>query len=171
MSIVGTGYIPRKDFMVLADVSETAGAQTWELIGDRIEEMSLKMNPNIETVTDITGLSETTLDRYQIQTEVTPMRAKRSSKLFAILYDIVKNEKVLSDVEREFLCVSVFDSTETGEGDDKKVTYAAWKQSAIVAVDSFGGGTAGLDIPFTLHWVGAKQYGSFDPGAKTFTAA
>ncbi|MEG1687758.1 MAG: hypothetical protein RR185_07295 [Angelakisella sp.] len=166
MAISGNGYIARKDFMVLANVGAPE-TPTWELIGDRVEEMSLQMNPNIETVSDITGFNGTTLDRYQIQTEVTPMRAKKESKLFALLYDIVKNERVLSEVEREFLCVSVFDVT---SGTGTPVRCAAWKQKAIIAVESFGGGTAGLDIPFTLHWVGAKTQGSFDPAGKTFTA-
>lgn len=167
MAIEGSGFIPRKDFRILADVSTTAGAQDWELIGERIEELSLTMNPNIETVTDIRGYSETTLDRYQVQTEVAPMRAKRDSKLFAVLYDIVRREKTLSDVERDFLCVAVFDSEKQGSGDTEKVVYRAWKQRGIVAVESFGGGTAGLDIPFAIHWVGAKQYGVFD--GTTFT--
>lgn len=163
------GYIPRKDFMVMADVG-TASTAEWELIGDRVEEMSLKMNPNIETVSDITGLTETTLDKYQIETEVTPMRAKRDSKLFAILYDIVKKEKTLSDVERDFLCVSVFDSETTGVGEAAVTSYAAWKQRAVIAVQSFGGGTGGLDIPFVIHWVGAKAQGTFNPKTKAFTA-
>lgn len=169
-TITGKGYIPRKDFMVLANVGE-GGTPEWELIGDRVEEMSLKMNPNIETISDITGMTETTLDRYAVETEVTPMRARRDSKLFAILYDIVKQEKTLSDVEREFLCVNVFDSETTGTGDAAITTYAAWKQRAVIAVQSFGGGTAGLDIPFVIHWVGAKTQGSFNPAAKEFTAA
>ncbi|MEG1777502.1 MAG: hypothetical protein RR209_00865 [Angelakisella sp.] len=168
-TIAGTGYIPRKDFMVMANVG-TAEAPSWELIGDRVEEMSLKMNPNIETVSDITGMTETTLDKYQIETEVTPMRAKRDSKLFGILYDIVKNERTLSEVERDFLCVSVFDS-ETSTGAPATTSYAAWKQRAVIAVQSFGGGTAGLDIPFVIHWVGEKTQGKFEPKSKLFTAA
>lgn len=169
-NITGKGYIPRKDFMVLANVGSGTSYE-WELIGDRVEEMSLTMNPNIETVSDITGMTETTLDKYQVETEVTPMRARRDSKLFAILYDIVKNEKTLSDVEREFLCVSVFDSETTGTGEGAATAYAAWKQRAVIAVQSFGGGTTGLDIPFVIHWVGGKAQGSFNPDTKEFTAA
>lgn len=165
MAITGSGYIARKDFMILANVGE-GSAYEWELLGDRVEEMSLTMNPNIETISDVTGLTETTLDKYQVQTEVSPMRARRDSKLFGILYDIVRHEKVLSQVEREFLCVAVFDQ---GGGQDAK-TYAAWKQRGIIAVDSFGGGTTGLDIPFSIYWVGAKTHGSFSLETKTFTA-
>lgn len=167
MSITGNGYIKRKEFMVFADVAATSGTAEWELIGDKVEEMSLEMNPNVETVTDITGNTSTTLDKYEVQTSVSPMRAKKESKLFAILYDIVKEEKTLSDVERTFLCVNVFDVT--GEGET--ATYAAWTQKGVVAVQSYGGSTAGLDIPFNIHWSGEKKHGTFAPSTKTFTAA
>lgn len=166
MSITGTGYVKRSEFMVFADVA-TASTPEWELIGDKVEEMSLEMNPNVETVTDITGNTSTTLDKYEVQTSVSPMRARKESKLFAVLYDIVKNEKTLSDVERTFLCVNVFDKT--GEGSE--ATYAAWTQKGVIAVQSYGGNTQGLDIPFNIHWTGKKTYGTFDPSDKEFTAA
>ncbi len=166
MSITGNGYIKREEFMVFADVG-AASTPEWELIGDKVEEMSLEMNPNVETVTDITGNTTTTLDKYEVQTSVSPMRARKESKLFAVLYEIVKNEKTLSDVERTFLCVNVFDKT--GEG--AEATYAAWTQKGVVAVQSYGGNTQGLDIPFNIHWVGKRIHGTFDPTNKEFTAA
>ena len=76
MGITGTGYIRRSEFLVLADVSATATPE-WELIGDKVESLNLALNPNVETITDITGVTSTTLDRYQVQTDVTPMRARR----------------------------------------------------------------------------------------------
>lgn len=162
MAISGTGYIKREEFMTFADVGEET--PEWELIGDKVEEMNLEMNPNVETTSDITGSTTTTLDKYEVQTSVSPLRARRESKLAKILYDIVKEEKTLSDVERDFLCVNIFDKTE----DD---TYSAWVQKAVIAVQSFGGSTAGLDIPFNIHWQGAKTHGTFDPVTKTFTEA
>lgn len=164
MSISGTGYIKREEFAVFANVA-TTGTAEWELIGDKVEEMSLEMNPNVETMTDVTGNTSTTLDKYEVQTSVSPMRAKRESKLFAILYDIVKEEKTLSDVERDFLCVNIFDKV--GEG--AEATYSAWKQKGVIAVQSYGGNTQGLDIPFNIHWIGKKTYGTFDPTDKEFT--
>lgn len=166
MSIAGTGYVKRSEFMVFADVAAESTPE-WELIGDKVEEMSLEMNPNVETTTDITGNTTTTLDKYEVQTSVAPMRAKRESKLFSILYEIVKDEKTLSDVERTFLCVNVFDST--GEG--AEATYAAWTQKGVVAVQTYGGNTQGLDIPFNIHWTGSKTHGTFAPATKVFTEA
>ncbi len=166
MSITGNGYIKREEFMTFADVA-TASTPEWELIGDKVEDMSLEMNPNVETVTDITGNTTTTLDKYEVQTSVSPMRARKESKLFALLYDIVKNEKTLSDVERTFLCVNVFDKS--GEGES--ATYAAWTQKGVIAVQNYGGNTQGLDIPFNIHWTGKKTHGTFSPAEKEFTAA
>ena len=161
MAISGKGYIKRQDFMIFANVGDSG--EEWEVIGERIEEMSVEMNPNVETVTDILGNTVTTLDKYEPQTEVSPMRAKRESLLFQKLYQMVRDEKVLSDAEMEFLCVCVFDT----DGD----SYAAWKQNGVVAVESMGGSSEGLEIPFTIHWTGAKTYGTFRPESKTFTAS
>lgn len=166
MAITGTGKIPRNAFMLFADVSD-AGSQTpeWELIGEGIEELTQEMNPNVETVKDVTGNTTTTLDSYEPQISVSPMKAKKESKLFAILYDIVRYEKKLSDVERNFLCVNIFDD----EGTPEAPAYAAWQQRAIIAVQSYGGDTSGLDIPFNIHWTGKKTHGTFNPTTKTFT--
>lgn len=165
MTITGSGYIPRSEFAVFADVG-TSPTEEWELIGDKVEDMSLAMNPNVETVTDVTGVTSTTLDRYQVQTDVTPMRAKKESKLAKWLYEVVKLEKILSDVEKNFLCVNKFDATTSGE--PEVTTYAAWTQKGVVAVQNYGGNTQGLDIPFNIHWSGKKTYGTFEPTSKTF---
>ncbi len=170
MAITGTGYIKREEFKIFADVAATAGSPEWELLGDKVEELTLAMNPNVETVTDVTGNTSTTLDRYEVQTDISPVRAKRDSKLAGILYSIVKEEKTLSDVERTFLCVNVFDSTTTGEGAEAATVYAAWTQKAVIAVQSFGGNTQGLDIPFNIHWIGKRTHGTFNPATKAFTA-
>lgn len=173
MAITGEGYIKREHFMTLADVG-AAEEEEWELIGDKVEEMSITMNPNIQTVTDVTGITSTSIDRYQPQTDVSPMRAKKESKLAQWLYEIVRDEKTLTDVEKEFLCVNVFDETTTTTGEEPDIitetVYAAWTQKGVVAVQSYGGNTQGLDIPFNIYWVGKKTHGTFDPATKTFTA-
>ena len=80
-TITGTGAVKRAEFKLFADVGE-AESPEWELQGDRIEELSLELNPNVETVTDVTGVTATTLDKYEEQTSVEPYYAKRESKLF-----------------------------------------------------------------------------------------
>ena len=98
-TITGTGAVKRAEFKLFSDVGE-ADTPEWELPGDRIEELSLEMNPNVETVTDVTGVTATTLDKYEEQTSVEPYYAKRESKLFAWLYSVVRDKKTLADVEK-----------------------------------------------------------------------
>ena len=162
MAITGVGAIARKYFMIFFNVSQTATLE-WELIGEKVEELMLNMNPNVSTVTDVLGKTTTSVDKYEVETDVSPFMAKKESKLFKILYDIVKNKKTLSDVEFDLMCVNVFDA----EGSN----YVAWTQKATIAVQSFGGGTAGLDIPFNVYWTGDQTDGTFNPTTKVFTAS
>ena len=160
----GTGRIKREEFKLFADVGASS-APEWELQGGRIEDMSLEMNPNVETVTDVTGVTETTLDKYEKQTSVSPYYAKRDSKMAAWLYNVVREEKTLSDVEKTFCVVNIFAGSDGA--------YDAWTQKGVVAVQSFGGDTKGLQIPYNIHWTGEKVYGtaSISKGVMTFTPA
>ena len=160
----GTGRIKREEFKLFADVGASS-APEWELQGGRIEDMSLEMNPNVETVTDVTGVTETTLDKYEKQTSVSPYYAKRDSKMAAWLYNVVRDEKTLSDVEKTFCVVNIFAGSDGA--------YDAWTQKGVVAVQSFGGDTKGLQIPYNIHWIGEKVFGTaaISNGTMTFTPA
>ena len=163
--ITGTGDIKREAFKMFVDASETGDGSTpeWEIIGKKIEDMSLEMNPNVETMTDITGDVQTTLDKYEKQTSVSPYYARKESKMAAWLYNVVREERTLSEVERTFLCVNVF------AGSDGK--FDAWTQKGVVAVQSYGGNTKGLQIPYNIHWIGRKTFGTvaIAGGVPTFT--
>ena len=144
-TITGTGAVKRAEFKLFADVGE-AESPEWELQGDRIEELSLELNPNVETVTDVTGVTATTLDKYEEQTSVEPYYAKRESKLFAWLYSVVRDKKTLTDVEKTFCCVNIF-----AESEGK---YDAWTQkgycSRPVLRRQHQGATASIQHP--LDW-------------------
>lgn len=160
--IAGTGDIKREAFKMFGEIPEEE-TNKWELLGRKIEDMSLEMNPSVETLTDITGETQTTLDKYEKQTSVAPYYARKESKFGAWLYNVVREERTLSDVERNFLCVNVFAGADG--------SFDAWTQKGVVAVQSYGGNTKGLQIPFNIHWIGKKTYGtvSIKGGVPTFT--
>lgn len=85
------------------------------------------------------------------------------AKLFAWLYSVVRDKKTLTDVEKTFCCVNIF-----AESEGK---YDAWTQKAIVAVQSYGGSTKGLQLPYNIHWIGERTYGAaaITAGKLTFT--
>lgn len=161
MSIKGEGKIKRKDVMHFANVG-TKSEPEWEQVGDGIEELTREMNNNVEAKTDITGNTSVTVSKGNQVSSVSPFKAKKESKLFQKLYQIYTDDLELSDVEMEFLEVSVFD--EISEG-----LYSAIKQNAAIDLKSFGGPTTGLEMPFDINYMGEKEKGNFDPTTKTYT--
>ncbi len=163
MAIGGTGLIPRKEFMHFVNVGTTEEAE-WELLGEGIEELSREMNNNVENTTDILGNNTTTVTKGNQVSSFDPFKCRRNSKLFAKLYQIYTDDLELSDVEMEFLEVSVFDKVSEG-------TYNAVKQTGAIDLKSIGGDTTGLDMPFDVNYVGSKIKGTFAVATKKFTPA
>lgn len=158
--IEGTGKIARKDVMHFVDISSTATPE-FEQLGDGIESLTREMNNNVETKQDITGVTSTNITKGNQVSSFSPFKAKKDSKLFAKLYKIYTDDLELSDVEMDFLEVSVFD--EISEG-----VYSAIKQRGAVDLKSFGGDTTGLDMPFDVNFIGKKVKGNFTVATKTF---
>ncbi len=160
MSITGEGKIQRKMVMHFVNVG-TSSAPEWERIGKGIEELTREMNNNVESTTDITGQTDVEVTNGNQTTSVEPFKARRESKLFQKLYKIYTDDLELSDVEMEFLEVSVFD--EISEG-----VYAAIKQKGAVDLKSFGGPTTGVEMPFDINYIGEKEKGNFTLDTLTY---
>ena len=43
------------------------------------------------------------------------------------------------------------------------------KEQCYLEVTSYGGDAQGYQIPFTVHYTGEKEHGTFDVTAKSFT--
>lgn len=160
--ISGTGYIKRSEHKLFADVGASSTPE-WELQGDRNDELSTELNPNVESGEDVTGKTYADLDKYEEETDVETYRAQRDSKWAVILYEIYKHRKTLTDAVHTFCVVNAFAGADGA--------YDAWTQKAVVAVQSVGGDTKGMNMPYNIHWIGERTYGTFDLDTLTFTAA
>lgn len=153
------GKAARKTFALFYAPSESEV----ELIGKGIEEMSIEQGAEVDTVNDVCGNSETSLDSYQKTTNLEPIYIVGGNKFSELLDDIEEYEKIGDEVEAEFIWAKMYKKA-GAEG-----SYAAWKQTAVIELTSFGGNTKGVGAPCTLHWIGERTHGTFDPKAKTFT--
>jgi hypothetical protein len=160
MAITGTGKIKRNDVMHFVNVG-TSETPIWEQLGDGIESLLRELNNKVETKQDITGKTSTTVTKGNQVSSFNPFKAKKESKLFAKLYKIYTDDLELSDVEMEFLEVSVFDEVSAG-------VYSAIKQTGAVDLKSYGGDTTGLDLPFEVNYIGDKIKGNFTASTKAF---
>lgn len=142
------------------------GGPSWEIIGADIEEMSVEMNPDIESFKNILGQTKVTDNGYEPSMDADPFYADPSSDLYKKLRDIVLGRLKSDHCKTKMLEVLVEDATATN--------HLAYTQEVQVSPNSYGGDTAGVNIPFTVTDNGArvKGYVTFDSSthAPTFTA-
>ena len=147
--------------------SEAANVEDWEVIGDDIEEMSVEMNPDTEQTKNILGQTKTTDNGYEPTMEADPFYADPEKKLYPTLRDIALGRKKGADCKTLMLEVLVEDTSK-----DKHLAYV---QEVIVKPNSYGGGTEGVNIPFTVSEDGERVKGyvtkeSLSSGSPTFAA-
>lgn len=123
----------------------------WEIIGDDIEEMSVEMNPDTEQLKNILGQTKTTDNGYEPSMSADPYYADPEKKLYKKLRDIAMNRLKGADCKTTMLEVIVEKTEDTN--------HLAWLQEVIVKPDSYGGDTAGFNIPFTVSEDGARVKG------------
>lgn len=145
----------------------TASSATWEIIGDDIEEMSVELNPDIETFKNILGQTKTTDNGYEPTMDADPFYADPDKKIYPKIRDIALGQLKGDDCKTLMLEVIVEDTEATN--------HLAYVQEVIVKPQSYGGDTAGVNIPFQVMFNGERTAGyvsaeSLSGGNPTFTA-
>ena len=140
----------------------------WAIIGEDIEEMSVEMNPDMETTKNILGQTKTKDNGYEPSMEADPFYADTDSPLYKPLRDIALERKKGADCQTLMLEVIVEDTDAEN--------HLAFVQEVLVKPNSYGGDTGGLNIPFTVSEDGKRTKGyvtaeSLKTGNPKFTAS
>lgn len=144
-----------------------ASKAEFEILGDDIEEMSVELNADTSQVKNILGQTKTIDNGFTPSMSADPWYANTESKLYPHLRDIVLDQ--LKGDERKTLMLEVIvEDTEATE-------HLAYVREVKVTPTSYGGGTEGFNIPFTVDFDGAYAKGtvtadSIKAGAPVFTA-
>lgn len=144
-----------------------ASKAVFEILGDDIEDMSVDMNPDTTQIKNILDQTKTTDNGFTPSMSADPWYANTDSKLYPHMRDIVFEQ--ISGDERKTLMLEVL--IEDTESD----TYLAYLREVKVTPTSYGGGTEGVNIPFTVDFDGAWVKGtvtaeSVKNGQPVFTA-
>lgn len=135
-------------------------------LGDHLEELNVEMNPSIESTKNILGESSAVLEGYEVSVGVDPFYISNDENLSKKLMEIVDNEQTGDEVRTTAVDVWM----KAGEtADDPPVVIRATRREVIVAVQSYGGDTTGIQIPFEMHGSQKKVKGMFDLQTKKFT--
>ena len=148
----------------VADVDKAV----FEILGDDIEEMSVEMNPDTSQMKNILGQTKTTDNGFTPSMSADPWYANTESGLYDHMRDIVM-EHISGDGRKTLMLEVIVEDTEAD-------THTAYLREVKVTPTSYGGGTEGVNIPFTVDFDGAFVKGtvtaeSVKAGAPVFTVA
>lgn len=146
----------------------SSSAAAWEIIGADIEDMSVELNSDVETTKNILGQTKAKDNGYEPTMDADPFYADPDSQLYPKLRDIALERKKGAACKTLLLEVLIEDTDDT--------THTAFVREVLVKPTSYGGGTEGVNIPFTVTEDGAAIKGtvtaaSLATGAPVFTAA
>lgn len=141
-------------------------ATNYVRLGDHLEDLSVNMNPTVETTRNILGETAATLNGYDVTASVAPYYISHDEALSEKLMEIVDNELTGDAVKTTVVDVWM----KPGEtADAAPVVIKAIRREVIVAVQSYGGNTSGVQIPFNISGGANRTKGDFDLGTKKFT--
>ena len=154
------GKMERKYLGHFIDASFGGTTTNYVRLGTDLEEYSIEMNPDSETKKNILGETSTVLKGYEPSGSVDTYYAYEGDALFEHLAEIVNNRSTGSDCKTTVVDVLI-KSDETVEW--------AFREEVVVIPQSMGGDTAGVQIPFEIHYNGSRTKGTFSFNTKTFT--
>ena len=141
-------------------------ATNYVRLGDHLEDLSVNMNPTVETARNILGETAATLNGYDVTASVAPYYISHDDALSEKLREIVDNELTGDAVKTTVVDVWM----KPGEtADAAPVVIKAIRREVIVAVQSYGGNTSGVQIPFNISGGANRTKGDFDLETKKFT--
>lgn len=145
----------------VSNVSQAA----WEILGDDIEEMSMELNSEVDQTKNILGQNKTTDNGYTPSMDADPFYADPEKGLYEPLRDIAMERKTGSACKTLLLEVIVENTSDP--------SHLAYVREVMVKPQSYGGGTEGFNIPFTVSEDGASVKGTVTiaDGVPTFTKA
>ena len=158
--------LKRSAHLLYVDASMGGATPSWYLVGKHIEELSVDLGADVETVKNILDETSVNLNGYEPSISADPYYANPEDAI----YDPLKAaamDRVMDDAhcKTKFLEVIVEDTSETA--------HPAWQQDCYLVPESVGGDTSGLQIPFTIHPDGTRVKGTASLTAAkvpTFTA-
>ena len=157
------GKLTRGAHLLYVDTSSTS-TPSWYLIGKDIEELTVDLGADTETVKNILDETSVRHNGYEPTISAEPFYADPSDALYTKLKDIAMNRKKGSDCLTQYLEVIVDDTSDS--------SHSAWKEDCYLVPQSVGGDTSGLQIPFNILPAGNRVAGTATLSNKvpTFTA-
>lgn len=153
----------RKFLRTYVDVG-TAETEDWFLVGSGVEDSSIELNPNTESVTDILGVTTTDVTKWEPAQSFAPFTIKGGSALAFKLHEIWTNKTPELLSRFKVLIVYRYIGTET-DGYEAEL-----QKNCTINITSIGG-SAYVDMPIEISYSNDSIKGTvkFTGDVPTFT--
>lgn len=143
----------------------TSGEKKWFLVGSGVEESSIELNPNTETLTDILGVTTTDVTKWEPAQSFEPFTVKGGSELAFKLHQIWLDKK--PELLSQFEVLVVYSYV----GDESTGYDAELQSNCTINITSIGG-SAYVDMPIEISYSNNSKRGTvtFADGEPTFVA-
>lgn len=131
-----------------------SGTPEWQIIGVGVEDSSIEYNPDTETITDILGITETTVNKLETSQTLEPMTVRGGSKLAIKLYNQIKYNRVSEFSMYEVMQIHAYVGTDGA--------YEAEVHKNCTITPQSLGGDAYVDMPIDINYSNDKVHGTVD---------
>ena len=146
----------RKLLVTAVNVADTnitsGGTPIWQVVGAGVEDSSVEFNPDTETVTDILGVTETTVNKFETSQDLEPMTVRGGSALAVKLYNQVKYNQMSAFSQYDVMLIHAYVGSEGA--------YEAEVHKNCTLTPQSIGGSSYIDMPITINFSNDKLHGT-----------
>ncbi len=137
-------------------ITLTDGKPEWVPVGVGVEDSAIELNPESSKVTDILGITESSVDKLAPSQSFSPMTIRGGNKLLFKLVDIVERNALSELSLFEVMIVKAF----INEGTDDEPAYRAEVHKNCTITPQSIGGSAHVDMPVNIDYSNNKVLGT-----------
>ena len=148
---VEDGYEVERKMLVLCANTGTSAAPVWEIIGSGVDDSAISFNPELETTTDILGVTRSRISKLE-PTQDMAMPLIGGSDFLIMLHNDIRRRRLANLGAYDLLVIYGYVGS-TG-------SYEADRFPASTVEPTSLGGDAFVDQEVTFHLGGAIEYGT-----------
>lgn len=133
-------------------ITDSVGTPEWQVVGAGVEDSSIEFNPDTETITDILGVTETTVNKFETSQDLEPMTVRGGSKLAVKLYNQVKYNRMSEFAMYEVMQIHAYVGSEG--------SYEAEVHKNCTLTPQSIGGSSYVDMPINIAYSNDKIHGT-----------
>lgn len=145
----------RKTLITVAEWTGTGETPDREILGARTEDSSIEFNPDIETTTDILGITYSDVNKTEPQQDFDPYYLLGGSKLGAYLAEAALENRI--DAYNGTFTIYIITAFIGTEG-----AYKCVKHSGCTILPTSIGGDSYVSMPIEVHYSNNIETGTVD---------